>query len=619
MNLTNKEKLIIWDSKDCPPEDMDGQIVFWGQKFDRPSNAISISDLIESNPDAFRSEYLDLIFRINNVSVSGIPVKDYLKVTGCDNFLSLTLLSEKSNWARSPRINVILKVIAIKNFILAEKITNITLITTSGVLGSTIEALAKFYGIEFGSSTNYRRRVFTTLMRRVLYVLKSVTWLIREVLTYWPLKGNGLERWANSKNQTTFISYSLGLDYKKALNGDFLSPYWGNLPKSLSQNSIYTSWIHIPTRSEMPVKKLNRMIRRLDLNNTRYQNHILLQSFMDLRLIIKSISDFILIVKNFKSVGRAIVDEAGFYCYLLHDDIDRSFLSTEAMSVIFSSALFEKANSSCAPRKIGIYLCENNSWEVAFNFSFRKYHKMAESIGFCHSTVRYWDLRYFHDPRFYDEKDKKNSAIPDFFAVNGPLAREIMMDGNCPSEKLIEVEATRFMYLQKFERREIKTIKPNAHLKILLVLGDYNKYNTEFLISLLVNMDSRLSANFRLLIKPHPACPIEIDTFSEFLAELTPLDMSDAFKLSDIVLTANNTSSAIEAYYLGIKVISTVDLNNLNMSPLRGLENAIFVSDSQMLNSQLELLLTDQKDKKTCDFFNLDPNFSLWLKLMLQS
>ena len=111
MNLANKKKLIIWDSKDCPPEDIDGQIVFWGQKFGRPSNATLISDLIESNSDVFRSEFLDLIFRINNVTVSGIPVKDYLKVTGCENFLSLTLLSEKSNWARSPRINVILKVI----------------------------------------------------------------------------------------------------------------------------------------------------------------------------------------------------------------------------------------------------------------------------------------------------------------------------------------------------------------------------------------------------------------------------------------------------------------------------------------------------------------------------
>ena len=167
------------------------------------------------------------------------------------------------------------------------------MITTSGVLASTLEALANFYGIEFRSSANYRRNIFKTPIRRVLYILKSVLWLVREVLTYWPLKGNGLERWANSKNQTIFISYTLGLDFKKALNGDFSSPFWGNLPKSLSQNSIATSWIHIPTRSELSVKKLNRMIRGLDLNNMGYQCHVVLQSFMDLQLIKKSIDDFI--------------------------------------------------------------------------------------------------------------------------------------------------------------------------------------------------------------------------------------------------------------------------------------------------------------------------------------
>ena len=617
MHSAIEEKLIIWDSKDSPPEELDGQIVFWGQKLDSSSNAISISDLIESNPDLFRSEYLDLIFRLNNVSVSGVPVKDYLKVTGCNNFLSLTLFSEKSNWARSPSINVILKVIAIKHFILAKKITNITLITTSGVLGSTIEALASFYGIEFGSSKNYRRRGFKTLMRRVLYILKSVAWLIREVLTYWPLKGSGLERWAESKNETTFISYTLGLDYKKALNGEFLSPYWGNLPKSLSQCSISSSWIHIPTRSQMPVKKLNRMIRRLDLNNIENQNHVVLQSFMDLQLIKKSINDFLLILKSFRSVSRAIKSEAGFFCYLLSDDIDRSFLSSEAISIIFYSALFEKANSSCAPKKMGVYLCENNSWEAAFNFSFRKYHKMAESIGFCHSTIRFWDLRYFHDPRSYEKMGNKNTVIPDIYAVNGPLAKEIMMDGNCPGEKLAEVEAIRFMYLQNIERRKIKTTKSNCPFKTLLVLGDYNKDNTSFLISILANIDPKLRANFRLLIKSHPACPIEINTFSEFQAEVTPLTISEAFELSDLVLTANNTSSAMEAYSLGMTVISTLDLNNLNMSPLRGLKNAVFVSDSQMLNSLLERLSIEQLNNESYDFFNLDPKFSLWKKLVL--
>ena len=94
--------------------------------------------------------------------------------------------------------------------------------------------------------------------------------------------------------------------------------------------------------------------------------------------------------------------------------------------------------------------------------------------------------------------------------------------------------------------------------------------------------------------------------------------MSDAFKLSDIVLTANNTSSAIEAYYLGMTVISTFDLNNLNMSPLRGLKNAVFVSDSQMLDSQLERLSIEQRNNESCDFFNLDPKFPLWKNLMSQ-
>ena len=60
--------------------------------------------------------------------------------------------------------------------------------------------------------------------------------------------------------------------------------------------------------------------------------------------------------------------------------------------------LFDQALRDAPRQDKGFYLCENQGWERAFIHAWRK-HGHGELIAVPHATVRFWDLRYFADPR----------------------------------------------------------------------------------------------------------------------------------------------------------------------------------------------------------------------------
>ena len=52
-------------------------------------------------------------------------------------------------------------------------------------------------------------------------------------------------------------------------------------------------------------------------------------------------------------------------------------------------------------QKLGLFLHENNGWERAILYAWKKYQK-APIIGVAHTLIRYWDLRYFDNlSRFF--------------------------------------------------------------------------------------------------------------------------------------------------------------------------------------------------------------------------
>jgi len=88
------------------------------------------------------------------------------------------------------------------------------------------------------------------------------------------------------------------------------------------------------------------------------------------------------------------------------------------MSNVLLVELFDAALRDLPHQRTGLYLCENQAWERALVHAWRK-HAHGRLIAVGHSTVRFWDLRYFPDGRTLSSTSSLALPRADVFAVNG--------------------------------------------------------------------------------------------------------------------------------------------------------------------------------------------------------
>jgi surface carbohydrate biosynthesis protein (TIGR04326 family) len=93
--------------------------------------------------------------------------------------------------------------------------------------------------------------------------------------------------------------------------------------------------------------------------------------------------------------------------------------------------------------------------------------------------VRYWDLRYFFDSRTYKSKNNNDLPLPDHIGVNGKPMKRVFIEGSYPENILIELEALRYLYLADCNVRQTRMSNNSSKDKVVLVLTDYLKNNTD--------------------------------------------------------------------------------------------------------------------------------------------
>ena len=100
--------------------------------------------------------------------------------------------------------------------------------------------------------------------------------------------------------------------------------------------------------------------------------------------------------------------------------------------------------------------------------------------------------------------------------------------------------------------------------------------------------------------------------------EVTNDSISGLLPKCNIAYTSNVTSAAIDAYCANVPVISALNSQTLNMSPLLGVEGVEFVSRADELVKAIEKIETGQKNnrKSPKDVFWLDPNLPMWKNLL---
>ena len=274
---------------------------------------------------------------------------------------------------------------------------------------------------------------------------------------------------------------------------------------------------------------------------------------------------------------------------------------------------------SLPTQKQGFYLQENQGWEFGFVDTWKR-SAHNELIGVPHSTVRYWDLRYYFDSRSYEKENNCNLPRPDKVAVNGNAAKAAYLAGQYPADDLIELEALRYLYLE-----EMINLKKNLGKSIdrdnILVFGDYLPKNTDYQMTILQQASQIMDKSFEYVVKSHPAYPISIEDYPDLKLKISNSPIPKLLDHYSVVLTGGVTSAAVDAFCAGKYVITIMDPRNLNLSPLKakGLKGVSFVSSAddlaQLLNN-IDKIKINININQGGNYFYIERGLPRWRKLL---
>ena len=607
---------------DCKFQKNRNNIIYW-QSYNKSSDEFiySIPKFVEEHTEELRSKYLALIYEFGMAKVDGKSIIDCLVIRPNFSYWWMTLFVEKCNFLKSPQINNVIKIIALEKWLQENNYQKIQLLTADRELAMSISLLSKKLSIDFEWEKSIDSKNSSNLIKRVYHLLPNIVqspiWLLHYTLLNWSLKGVGVKEWKSSTATTTIVSYLFNLVPESAKNGQYESRYWTKLIDVLSNNKHPTNWLHIYVKDELlpSAKKARTLIRKFNNEGSGKQVHVTLASFLSLSLILQTLKDWHKVLKFKKNICKQVELKSDYLWPLFEKDCQNSISGVASISNLLYFNLFEKAMNELPVQNKGCYLQENQGWEFGFISAWRSAgHSHSKSlIGFPHSNVRYWDLRYFFDPHSYAHTGKNDLPIPDYVGVNSPVMKNSCIDGGYPQERLIEVEALRYLHLYNSPISQIKNNKNRLKERTLLVVGDYLKENTNKQLVLLMTAFKDIDQSVRYIIKPHPACPINMQDLPGLNCEISTQPISELLLISDIVYSSSVTSAAVDAYCAGKSVITILDGRSLNLSPLRGVDGVYFLSSAKELAVAINGAEVNELGQRE-DYFYLDMELTRWKK-----
>jgi len=602
-----------------------GNIIYWNSySCSEHKGIFSIPQLVEQDADFLKDRYLKLIYNFGEVKIQNKRIIDHLTIRPNFSYWWATLLNEKCNYSKSPQIDNIIKLMALEKWLQVNKHHKIEISTSNVDLAASMSLLAKKMSIGFSWVPKVKKAskitLFKLLFNMLPSVFRSLIWLLHYYFSNWSLKNVGVKNWRSTTATSTFVSYLFNLDPISAGNDRYASPYWTSLLDVMCANNYSTNWLHIYLKDNLlpSSKEAKDLLIRLNQTSNGNQTHVTLASFLSLKIILYTLKDWYRITKLKKIVETQLCINSQHFWPLFKKDVDGSMSGIPAVNNLLYLNLFDKAMRELPTQKKGFYLQENQGWEFGFISNWRAAGHGSQLIGIPHSTVRFWDLRYFFYSNKHQSKSSNDLPLPDYIGVNGPVMKKMLLKGFYPDDIFIELEALRYLYLGEYNSKRInEKVRCSKH-KVVLVLTDYLKVNTDKQLTLLSQTIENIDIPISFIIKNHPSQAVNLKDFNNIQGELSTRPIPELLGKSNVVYASSATSGAVDGYCAGNPVIILNDGSVLNQSPLRGLKDVHFTSDVQGLADLINQLciVGSQGHAKNNDYFYTDLGLIRWRKLL---
>jgi surface carbohydrate biosynthesis protein (TIGR04326 family) len=615
--------ILLWNEEGPPPPG-DWITVLWssfGEK-EKP-DCISIPALVEEHAITLRSRYLAMIFELGETMIDGKRIVDHLELRPGFSFWWMTLLVEKSSY-KSQGIFEVIRLLALEELITKLKPVKIVISGLDKPISLILIDFFRKKGIEFECKRTQKKDKLISPLIRIFrsfpYPIQTVSFLLNYIRERWPLKMSINRIDTSFPSEITFVDSLIHLDKNAILTGRFASNYWTELIGAFEESKTKVNWLHlyVPHDSVTSSNHAEDLVAQFNQHAHDQEFHSMLDCSLSFSLVFSSFRDYLRIAGCSLRLGKIkhsfhVAGSDLNFWPLFKRDWFHSVRGPTAMRNCFVLNLFENSLNKTQHQKMGAYLQENQGWEMAFIHAWRSAGH-GNLIGVPHSTIRFWDLRYYSDPRSYRRDEKNNLPMPDKVALNGPVAMNEYHIGIYPSDQIVQVEALRYLYLtDKNDFRQQKT-NLSASPKVL-ICGDIEPAVNHKMLSCLVFAANEMPADTYYIVKPHPACRIIASDYSSLKLQFTDAPLAELLNKCDVVFSSNNTSAAVDAYCSGIPVVQFRDGNMLNLNPLRGLKRGVSVTNPSELATAL-CAARDINLELAEPYFYLDPKLARWRKLL---
>jgi surface carbohydrate biosynthesis protein (TIGR04326 family) len=633
--LTPTLSLLISDQLGEPPADAAGSGEVWGwHSFSQSGTVFSIPRYLEDHAPRIRQRYLSFVHDLGETVVRGKRVIDHLDLGDGFSLWWMTLIAEKSP-LKSPALYACLRLIALQEILQQRRPGEVSLVSADAALAESISRLCASQQVGFSwkrCKVTGRRWSARGLYEALPHALQGLL-SVRHILKRWPLRKVARGPWASGDHAVFICSYFIHLDAARCQRGEFYSRQWEALPELLHSAGRQINWIHLFLFSAAVPDTATGLgwVRRFNQSADEQGRHAFVDSELSLRTVWTTLTTWSWLLGagwRLRKISAAF-DPGGCAAWLwpmLRNDWGVSLAGTTAMSNCLALALFDAALAGMPRQRLGLYLHENQSWEKALLRAWRK-HGHGEIIGVQHATVPFWHLYYFDDPRCFIPRQTGTLPLPDRLAANGLAARNSFAAMDYPVERIVEVEALRYLHLLGLSDPRapgaasaapswpVLSARPTIRV---LVLGDLIPASMHYLLRLLEEATPRVTPRFEFTLKPHPGLTVDLAAYPGLRAGETREGLGAILAGFDIAIAANCTSAAVEAFIAGLPVIISMDGEGLNLSPLRDQPGVRFVCTGAELAAALQAALDDPPGDagNRQEFFYLSSDLPRWKRLL---
>ena len=580
-------------------------------------------DYLEKNAGSIRSAYLSFVHGLGSQRILGKTIVDHLLIRPSLSAWWMSLVFESSH-VSSSHLNDLLKLISLIEWASENKVISFHLVSDNLYLGEALSRWCNSSGVNYtceSVSSRLHLLYYTRLLSPFIYTCRSLLFMLRYLLRFLMLRDSRAPRGLNYPASLLFVNYSANMSKDSLFRNTFQSAYWGSLIERLSSMGYPSNWLHVFVKDDVfdSCRTFTKVLNRLNKDSSRLQRHVSVDCSDTVYGIIRAFSVWLIIAlkSSFLFLNLKSFTSFNYLLPLIIRDWMESFIGPTSLSNLLFVSKFETILLNLPHQRLGFYLQENQPWEYAFLYAW-KIGNHGTIVGVPHSTVRFWDLRYFSDPNCLREPIPYSLPLPDLIGLNGPYALNTYKEALYPEEKLVKLESLRYSCIFEVERISTPTYNSHSHSQIkLIVFGDYVEAITlrqlRFLVDSLVLVEKPVSVFF----KPHPVSSSNFLTKLNKNIKIVTKPISQLLKEYDLYFVSSGSSSAVDLYFAGENVVTYLDPNIVNLSPLRGLASAQYAKHT----SDLAYYLNNRQSLRNysvnpSEYFHYDSNLTAWTELI---